>query len=405
MKCPKYFSRSVTRSGKQLSSKLKDGRDLKSTLPPIQPHTQAKHHILEYHLKEWFPILGSAHPVLRYIDGFAGPGEYAGGEPGSPIISLLTVLEHRGFASFEANGGRMEFLFVDRNPEFYQHLKRRITQRYWPRAFQIEVKRGEFEAVLTALLDDAEAPNQSIPPTLLFIDPFGSAGFPMELLERLVSLDRLDILINLNILEFVQWILPDATKHITADRLYGSGRWRPALGLTGRSRADFLVAEYETALQEIAWQGTSFEMVNSQNQTVYHLVFATQSHKGLEAIKRAMRNASQTGEFRYTDRIDAAQPMLEGLDMETQFARDIAEYLFVKYEGQEVAIDVLMKDEINWHRWWLPSDLRDALKYLEYNETPRIRSVRNDDGRTRRRNSYPEGCHITFGSPPQARLL
>ncbi len=57
-----------------------------SSLPPIQPHTQAKHHILKYYLDEWFPILGRARGSLRYIDGFAGPGEYEGGEDGSPIM-------------------------------------------------------------------------------------------------------------------------------------------------------------------------------------------------------------------------------------------------------------------------------------------------------------------------------
>ena len=41
----------------------------------------------------------------------------------------------------------------------------------------------------------------------------------------------------------------------------------------------------------IGWRGTSFEMVNKQNQTAYHLVFGTGSPKGMEAIKRAMRSA------------------------------------------------------------------------------------------------------------------
>ena len=76
-----------------------------------------------------------------------------------------------------------------------------------------------------------------MPPTLLFIDPFGPAGFSMDLLKRLSAFDRVDVLINLNYLEFVRWILPDPIKHITADRLYGGSRWRPALDLEGdRSR-------------------------------------------------------------------------------------------------------------------------------------------------------------------------
>ena len=378
---------------------------MNSTLPPIQPHTTAKHHILEYHLKEWFPILGSANRSLRYIDGFAGPGEYQGGEPGSPIISLQTLKGHRIFERFSQEGKTIEFLFVEKNPEFYRHLKRKIEENLWPNNFKVEVRHAEFNNTLTHLLDEATSNDQHMPPTLLFVDPFGPAGFPMKLLERLASFDRVDVLINLNHLEFVQWILPDQSKHVTADRLYGGKRWKSALKLEGRRRAKFLVDEYEKALREIGWRGTSFEMVNTQNQTAYHLVFGTGSHKGMEAIKRAMRFASQTGEFRYTDRIDSAQPVLSGLDKANQYPTEIGEYIFQKYQGQEVVFDRLIEDEINWHRWWLPSDLRKGLKYLEHGDNPRIANVRNHDGKTRRRNSYPDGSFITFGRPSQGRLL
>ena len=254
-------------------------------------------------------------------------------------------------------------------------------------------------------MDDIEAQRAPIPPTLAFIDPFGPAGFSMALLERLASLDRMEVLINLNHNEFVQWILPDPSKHVTANRLYGGPRWRPALDLRGRERADFLVREYENTLREIGWRGTSFEMVNSQNQTAYHLVFGTQNSKGMEAMKRAMRAASPTGEFRYTDRLDPDQRILPGLDIAREYAEEIGEHLFLKYEGQEVDFDNLVADEIDWHRWWLVPDLKKALRYLEYGDNPRISSVLNGDGRRRQARKYPPGCLIKFGTPLQPRLM
>ena len=378
-----------------------------SALPAIQPHTEAKHHILRYYLDEWFPILGRAHRSLRYIDGFAGPGEYEGGEDGSPIIALRSVERHNKFEDFAQAGSTIEFLFVDKIPEYCWHLQRKIGGNSWPRAFSVEVKHGKFEDVLSSLLDDVALDRRPMTPTLIFIDPFGPSGFPLELLERLAPYERVDLLINLNYNEFVQWILPDLSKHVTADRLYGGPRWRPAIDLTGRERTTFLVRDYEDALREIGWRGTSFEMVNKQNQTAYHLVFGTGSPKGMEAIKRAMRSASQTGEFRYTDKIDPAQPVLLGLDMVDEYPRQIGEHLFQKYEGQEVAIDRLVEEEIDWHRWWLPMDLRKGLIYLEYGDNPRIAGVRNDDGRRRQKRQYPAGCLITFSRPPQRqpRLL
>ena len=215
----------------------------------------------------------------------------------------------------------------------------------------------------------------------------------------------MDLLINLNYNEFVRWALRDPSKHKMADRLYGGPRWRPAIELTGRERTTFLVGEYEDALREIGWRDTSFEMVNSQSQTAYHLVFGTHSPKGMEAMKRAMRSASQTGEFRYTDKIDPDQPVLLGLGMADEYPREIGEHLFQKYEGQEVAFDRLVEEEIDWHRWWLTTDLRAALKL------PRILTMipesstfatatADGDGK----GSYPAGSFITFGTPLQSQL-
>ncbi len=366
-----------------------------STLPSIQPHTKAKHHILEYHLKAWFPILGRNNRRLRYIDGFAGPGEYKGGDIGSPLLALETIRHHSEFERYERDGRTLEFIFVEKDQDFYESLKRRVENTSWPSNFRIKVEPGEFESTLAQILDNADARVEGLPPTLLFVDPFGTAGFPMELFRRLASYDRIDVLINLNMLEFVRF-LPDPTKHATADGLYGGSRWRNALDMHGRERELFLVAEYESILGEDGWLTTSFEMVNQQNQTAYHLIFGTGNPKGLEVIKRAMRNASQTGEFRYSDRIDSAQPVLLGLDAARQYPSEIADYLFGKYEGQEIAFDRLLVDEIDQHRWWLERDLRPALELLEFGDDPRIKNVRNRDGRARIGKSYPPGCSVSF---------
>ena len=377
---------------------------MNDTLPPIQAHTQAKHHILRFHLKEWFPILGRSSRLLMYIDGFSGPGEYEGGEIGSPLVALQSIRDHRYFDEFNAKNSSVKYLFVDRKVNFTRHLESKIKESYWPRAFNIKVERGLFAEVLESLLDDVDARKQSMPPALIFVDPFGPAGFPMALMERLADIDRVEVLINLNHLEFVQWILPDPVKHVTADRLYGSSRWEPALKLFGREQSQFLVTEYEKALEEIGWRCTSFEMVNSQNQTVYHLVFGTGSSKGLEAMKRAMRTASQTGEFRYTDRVGVSQPPLRGLDREKEYPIEVGEHLFKKYDGHEIHFDQLLEADINWHRWWLPSDLRKGLLHLEYGEETRILDVRRDDGKSRKAKAYT-GCHIKFGRGPTAPRL
>ena len=54
----------------------------KEKLWPLEPHTTGKHLVLRAYLNAWLPILSSGNSRVLFIDGFAGPGEYAGGEEG-----------------------------------------------------------------------------------------------------------------------------------------------------------------------------------------------------------------------------------------------------------------------------------------------------------------------------------
>jgi len=59
---------------------------------PLAPHTGAKLALLSAYLSAWFPILSSTSPQrVFYIDGFAGPGRYSGGEDGSPVVALKAL--------------------------------------------------------------------------------------------------------------------------------------------------------------------------------------------------------------------------------------------------------------------------------------------------------------------------
>ena len=108
-----------------------------ATLGPIQPHTEAKHDILKHHLGAWFPILASASNRLQYIDGFAGPGEYEGGEVGSPILALQVVSNHVAIDNFVKAGKRIDFLFVEKEPQFVDPLRHRVFQTQWPDLFNV----------------------------------------------------------------------------------------------------------------------------------------------------------------------------------------------------------------------------------------------------------------------------
>ena len=89
---------------------------------PIPPHTQAKHEILRHYLGAWFPILATTQRRLLYIDGFAGPGEYKGGEDGSPIIALKIAKDHKLSSKLQRPGMELVFFFIEVNEARFQNF-------------------------------------------------------------------------------------------------------------------------------------------------------------------------------------------------------------------------------------------------------------------------------------------
>lgn len=89
-----------------------------------EPHTFAKHAILERYLQAWIPILSrQSHRVARrsqeilFIDGFAGPGIYDNGQFGSPVIAISAALDHK--INFPVP---VRFLFIEQDEKRFVSL-------------------------------------------------------------------------------------------------------------------------------------------------------------------------------------------------------------------------------------------------------------------------------------------
>src|SRR5260221_11976417 len=142
----------------------------KTTLWPMDDHTRTKHEILRRYLEGWLPIMTSYNGRIIYLDGFAGPGEYERGEPGSPIIAIDTFLNH---THTPIRTKEVLFLFIEQDHARYEHLRQLLAQRKLPATAKYQIFEGNFDETLTVLLKPLEDQQSRLAPTFAFIDPFG----------------------------------------------------------------------------------------------------------------------------------------------------------------------------------------------------------------------------------------
>jgi three-Cys-motif partner protein len=184
----------------------------KETIWHLEPHTAAKHKILDCYLDAWFPILAKYNGRIVYLDGFSGPGRYAGGEPGSPIVALQSAIAHRDRLK------EVVFCFIEENSERADHLEAEVAKLELPAKFHVTVRRGEFADTFGATIDVLEKSGLKIAPTFALIDPFGFSGLPYSLIKKLLSHPSCEVLITFMVDSINRWLaVPDAAlaAHIT----------------------------------------------------------------------------------------------------------------------------------------------------------------------------------------------
>jgi three-Cys-motif partner protein len=305
------------------------------------PHTLAKHDLLRRYLGAWFPILTQQgyHGRVVFIDGFAGPGVYDTGEPGSPIVALKTLVEHTAFKGMR---GEFVFLFIEKDPKRVASLKTEIAA-YWatiqgqPENVKVSVVEGEFEDVASSLLTDLESKGAKLAPTVAFVDPFGFSGVSLDTICRLTAFPRCEVIFSFMYDSLNRWVThPDDNIRQLLHDLFGTDEYQQADGLNPAERKAFLHELYKRQLAEAGrFKYTlAFEMIDRRGKSVYSLIFGTRHIKGLEAMKAAMWKIDPSGMFRFSDE-HAGQTNLFGEDIDTQPLR---EAILAQFAGQEVAI-------------------------------------------------------------------
>lgn len=281
----------------------------KTTIWDLEAHTRAKHEILRRYLQAWIPILSQGgFKKGLYVDGFAGPGRYSHGEPGSPIIALRTALEQHGKLA-----ATFLFLFVEKDAERAKVLQQIVDEAQPPQKLHVKVAAEQtFESAMSELLDFYRTKGTSLPPTFAFIDPFGWTGAPFSIVKEILSHPSCEVLVTFMYEEINRFVgHPDQEKNF--DTFFGTPKWRDGIGLPKpRERNRFLHDLYLQQLRTDAKMGyvRSFEMRNERDVTDYFLFYATNSPLGLKKMKEAMWKVDESGEFSFSDATNPDQFVL-----------------------------------------------------------------------------------------------
>lgn len=282
----------------------------KELLWELDPPTVGKHIVLKEYLKAWLPILGMQGRLV-FIDGFAGPGKYKGGEDGSPIIALQTAATHSSVHRFRD----LRFLFVEEDVDRAKHLDGEIAKLRGtlPASFHATVHAGSFADVVGGLLKSLRAEGRSLAPTLLMIDPFGVKGVPHTVLEEFLRHSKTELLISFMAESMRRFATTDEFEpHL--DLLYGKADWRAC-----RSDGKKLEGLFEETLRKVGAKYVLRFRVKHGDRHIYTLFFATKHPLGCDKMKQAMWKAAPDGSFRYEPSAAAvAQQQLQFFSLDQQ---------------------------------------------------------------------------------------
>ena len=327
---------------------------------------------------------------IIYLEGFAGPGVYEGGEDGSPVVALQTAVDH----VLSSHLTEILFFFIEKDKNRAKLLSEVLKKRFpvLPKNMKYVVEGdAEFAPTFEHVLNELEKQGSRIAPTFAFLDPFGFSDMPMTLIVRLLKCNKCEVFVTL-MAGFIRRFL-DEPREPALNELFGTEEWKECRDITNSDeKMRFLVGLYEKQLKSLggAKYVRSFGMIAEYNQIVYYLIYATKSLKGLEVMKDAMLKVDRTGSYKFSDITGFNQTYLDDFQNEPTWVQNAADVVYAKFRGKTVSHDEIYEFMVADTPF--PFKKLSILKNLEKNSPPKIVNVSN----RKRVYTYPPGCSITF---------
>ncbi|MFP3257495.1 MAG: three-Cys-motif partner protein TcmP [Candidatus Nanopusillus acidilobi] len=359
-------------------------------------HTKAKHEILKKYIEAWVAILTQSINIGRvvYIDGFAGPGESIDHEPGSPLIALDSIINHKLFKKFKSE---IILLFIEKDPKRKEHLEELLRQKFsnLPKKVKYEVIEGEFNDQLSRILNSLDENQSKLAPTFCFVDPFGWSDLNLDVLARFMMQDKAELLITF-MAGFIKRFIEspshyESLKHLfTDDQINELKNSSPTT--KGEKALQFFLENLKNKINKEVYS-ISFETRNKTNNLEYYLIYLTSNVLGMKVMKDAMYNVSENGEFKFSDfDFNPSQKTLVdyGLKLKKQWIKDATNELCIYISNnalinKEIPLEEVEKYIILYTHY---AFRKEILKYLE--STSKIDII----GERKRKYTYPDNAGI-----------
>jgi three-Cys-motif partner protein len=357
----------------------------------LAPHTAAKHRIVQRYLAAWLPILGNTFKRVLFIDGFAGPGVYLAGEPGSPVIALQVIADHT-LIEPEVRAG---FCFIEERVDRADELRRRISSISLPDNCVVEIVQGRFHEQVDAAIDRFCCTcGSGNTPIFVMVDPFGFEGIPFSTISGLLMKPCCEVLVTLMVDSMNRFLEhPNPTIRDEIIDALGDGKAAEmVLSAYGDTRVHNIRDIYLRQLSKYARYVRYFAMHDVTGRLQYLLFFAGNHPLGHMKIKEAMWVVDPSGQFQFSDDADPNQTVLFG-PAETQIPI-LESQLLRKYAGESAVAEEVL-EFVAHDTDFLPAHGRAALRNLEDSFKISV-ALKKQDGTMRRKHTFPDGVLVCF---------
>ena len=238
---------------------------------------------------------------VLFIDAFAGPGEYSGGEPGSPVIALRALIDHRAKSQIRSE---VNYLFIENDPDRSDHLEKVLDdfEDQLPASCNYDVITSTFDETLRGVLNYVEEQRTSLAPAFVMIDPFGVSETPMKTIARILENPRSEVYISF-MYESINRFKTHDNFEMHLDELFGCPDWREGLDIgSSDRRREFFYNLYKSQLKKKGAQYVVHFELYEGNRHVYTIFFGTKHLEGCNKMKQAIWKVAPFGDFKIPGR-------------------------------------------------------------------------------------------------------